>query len=339
MDDRLAQRRGWGLCALSLVLVTWGSSGLYQGIHSGFTGGLYDPEYKVPGVYPGGLADRSGFKVGDRIISVDGTPVEQLGMESRWPRRMTTSIGQSRRFIVERGGERIPIDVVYPAPSAPAVNNRIGAFLGGIAFLACGLWAIRTAGTAPARTLAHAGVASGAAMAFGLGPNLGSWNGVQDHVGTAASLLNWILMLRFFMLFPEPKRISHSRLAWGLIYGVWIGLIGFLVAELIVHPRLYYTTGSVTGPLMLFYGILILAAILHTFKKTSRSDLSQSGMYLILGGLLLTFALTLIAMAASLAFRLSLPTWVSGLLFIPIPLTMALAVRRQARRHPRGPSS
>lgn len=330
MEDRLSQRCRWFLCALAIALVAWGSLGLYQGLNHGFTGGLYDPDYKVVGVYPGGLADRSGFKVGDRIISVDGTPVEQLGMESRWPRRLATSIGQSRRFIVERSGERIPVDVVYPAPAAAAVNNRIGAFLGGIAFLACGLWALLTVGTTPARTLAHAGLATAAGMAFALGPNLGSWNGVQDHIGTAASLLSWILIFRFFVIFPELKRISQSRLAWGLVYAPWIGLIGFLVAELVMHPKLYYTTGSVTWPLELFYGLLILAAILHTFIKTSRAELSQSGMYLILGGLLLTFASTLTAMAASLALRFPLPMWVSGLLFIPIPLTMALAVRKQA---------
>lgn len=320
------QRRRWILCAISICLAAWGSFGLYQGLHSGFTGGLYDPEYKVPGVFRGGLADRSGFKPGDRVISVDGAPIEQLGMESRWPRRLATSIGQSRRFVVDRNGERISVDVVYPAPSSRAVNNRIGAALTGLAFLLIGMWAFLTVDTASAHLLGYIGLAAAAATAFELGPSLGAWNGSQSHIGTAASVLVWILVFSFFVTFPEPKRISQSRLAWGLVYGAWICLIGFLVAEIVMHPALYYSTGTVTGPLMLTYGILILSAIVHTFVKTPRAGLSSSGMYLILGGFLLTFAAVLILSA----FRLPLPGWANALVIVPIPLSMALAIRKQA---------
>jgi len=94
------QRRWAWMLAGAVVVVAWGSVGLYQGLHSGFSGGLYDPEYRVPGVRPGGLADRSGFQPGDRVISVQGRPVEELGMESRWPRSLVPRSGESRRFIV-----------------------------------------------------------------------------------------------------------------------------------------------------------------------------------------------------------------------------------------------
>jgi len=54
------------------------------------------------------------------VVSVEGTPVEELGMESRWPRRLAPRIGQSLRFVVDRNGETVPIDVVYPPPSRAA---------------------------------------------------------------------------------------------------------------------------------------------------------------------------------------------------------------------------
>jgi hypothetical protein len=315
------------LLAAAIGLVGWGSLGLYQGLNSGFSGGLYDPEYRVPGVIPGGLAAKSGFLTGDRVISVEGTPVEKLGMESRWPRSLAPRIGQSRRFVVERKGVRIPIDVVYPPPSRRAVNTRIGAAVAGLGFLCFGLWAFFTAGTAPALTLARVGLAAGAAMSLGLGPNLGSWNGVKGHVATASNVLMFILLLRFFVTFPRPKPVSESRLAGWAVYGAWGCLLAFLVAELIVHPVLYYTTGSVANPLMLVYCILILVAIAHTVVKTPRAELRESGMNLILGG----FLVTIVAMGSAFASGLNPPGWTYSLLIMAIPLAMALAVRKQAR--------
>jgi len=128
------------------------------------------------------------------------------------------------------------------------VNNRVGAALVGLAFLAFGAWALFAVGSPSARTLASVGLAAGAAMSFGLGPNLGSWNGVQGHVSTACTVLMWILILRFFLTFPSPKRASGSRLASWVVCGAWAGLLVVLVAELAVHPALYYTTGSVALP-------------------------------------------------------------------------------------------
>jgi hypothetical protein len=327
MSGFTVKRRRVLFLAAALAITAWGAVGFYQGLHSGFSGGLYDPQYVVPGVMPGGLAEKSGFQAGDRVISVEGTPVEDLGMESRWPRSLAPMIGQPRRFVVERKGERIPIDVVYGPPSRDAVNTRIGAALVGLAFLGLGLWAFFTVRIPPALTLAHIGLAAGAAMSLGLGPNLGSWNGVQGHISTALTVLMFVLLLRFFVTFPRTKRVSESRLAAWAIYGVWGCLLAFLVLELIVHPVLYYTTGSVAYPLMLVYGVLILAAITHTVVKTPRAELRQSGMNLILGGLLAS----ILAMVSVLSFGSNVPGWIYSLAIVPIPLAMVLAVRKQCR--------
>ena len=142
------------MLTVAVVIALWGSVGLYQGLNTGFSGGLYDPEYRIPDVRRGGLADKSGFKAGDRVISVQGKRVEELGMESRWPRSLVPRIGESRRFIVDRNGERIPVDVVFPAPFAAAVSNRISALIVGLAFLGSGLWVFLTVQTRHARNLA-----------------------------------------------------------------------------------------------------------------------------------------------------------------------------------------
>jgi hypothetical protein len=311
----------------ALALIVWGSLGLYDGLHTGFSGGLYDPEYRVPEIGQDGLAARSGFRAGDRVISVEGRPVEQLGMESRWPRSLVPRIGESRRFVVERDGERAAIDVVYPGPFKAAVHNRIRAALIGLGFLGCGLWAFLTVPTRPARSVAWIGLAAGASAALGLGPHLGRWSGVQGHVSTAADVLTFALLLRFFVTFPGPKAVSRSRVAAGLVYGAWIGLLVFLSVEVIVHPALYYTTGGVTSPLILAYVLLMFAAVIHTVVTSRRTELRDSGMAWVLAGLLLVIART----AVAFAFPLNLPAWSDAAWVLALPLSMVLAVRTHAR--------
>jgi hypothetical protein len=326
ISDVDLKRQRTVISAGALLLIVWGAIGLYQGLNRGFSGGLYDPEYQIPGVIPGGLAARSGFKAGDRVISIEGRPVEELGMESRWPRSLLPRIGESRRFVVERGHERIPIDVVFPAPSRAAVNNRIRAALIGLAFLACGLGAFLTVRPRHARTLAHIGLAAGVGAALGLGPHLGSWTGVQGHVATAAQVLMFALLLRFFVTFPGPKAVSRSRVATWLVYGAWIGLLVFLAIELMVHPKLYYTTGSVASPLIQGYLVLTLAALTHTVVKGPRAELRESGMDWILYGLLVLIAGTIL----EFVFPLNLPAWSGALWPAAFAVSMMLAVRKQA---------
>ncbi len=314
------------LLACVTALIAWGAVGLYQGLNSGFSGGLYDPAYTVPGVHPGSLAERSGFKAGDRVVSVEGIPVERLGMESRWPRALAPKVGESRRFVVERNGQRVQLDVVYPPPFAAAVNNRLRAALVGLFFLGIGLWSWLSVRTLPAQTLGHIGLAAGAGVAFGLGPNFGTWNGVQSHIATAADVLIFVLVLRFFLIFPKPKALSQNQLVTAAMFGVWGCLLIFLVVELLVHPALYYTTGSVTSPLMLLFVVLSLAAITHTLVKTSRADLRDSGMYLILGGVLVA----ILGIAVALLTQMRYGGWIGSLAILAIPLAMALAVRRHA---------
>lgn len=315
------------LVVAAVTILVWGSVGLYQGLHRGFSGGLYDPEYRVPGVAPGSPAEKAGFRAGDRVVSVEGRPVEQLGMESRWPRSLTPGIGESRHFVVERQGELVSLDMVYQAPFRSAVNARLWAAFIGLSFLGIGLWAWFTVRTPPAAALACIGFAAGMAMSLGLGPDLGAWNGVPSHTGYACQALIFILLLRFFLTFPVPKRVSARPVVTWAIYGPWVLFLAFLTLELIVHPVLYYTYGTVASFLMLGYSVLIVAAIAHTVVKSARGKLWESGMGLILAGFLVVIVPFL---AAFLGIPVPGSSYLPALLVV-IPLTMALAVRKQAR--------
>jgi hypothetical protein len=326
----LAVLERWWMLGAGVALAAWGAVGFYQGLGRAYSEGLYDPEYRVPGVLPGGTAHRAGFKAGDRIVSVDGRPVEELGMESRWPRSLRRQPGQTLRFVVERNGARVPLDVVYRTPPPRVIRSRSAFALTGLAFLLTGLWPLFTAGGAAASTLAGAGLAAAAGFAFGLGPGLGAWGGVQGHLSTAATTLLFLLLLRFFLIYPRAKSLSRSRAAAWIVWGAWGALLVFLGVELAVHPKLYYATGAAAGPLTAAYALLALAALVHTVVSGSRAELRACGVYGIVAGLVAAIGLVW----AAAVFWPDLPGWGYAACAALFPLSMALAVRKHSRSAP-----
>ncbi len=326
MNERRARRLGTLLSVAALLLVVWLGAGFAQWPHNGWGGYMYGPEYIVDGVEPGGAAEEAGIRAGDRVISVDGRPVEELPMQSRWAR---TRIGESHRIVVEREGETLSMDVLYGPPLRSTGRMRLGAAAVGLSFIGFGLWALFTVRNSHALTLAFIGLTAGVTMSPG--PDLGAWNGVATHIQMACALLWVLLLLRFSLTFPKPKRAGKGRLATGLLYGAWVLALALMILELIVHPRLYHAAGNVVSLLMFVFGVLILAALAHTLVKTPREELRESGMNLVFIGLVVAIAGLLVAILGP-ALGVNLPgLGYTALLFAAIPLTMVLAVKKQAR--------
>jgi hypothetical protein len=325
MESLIARHPGALLLGAAVIITAWGTIGFFQGLGGGFSGGLYSPRYVVDGVMPGGAGEKAGLRVGDRVISVEGKPVEELGMESRWPRSLTPRAGDTRRFLVEREGKNVAVNVVYGAPPRSVVAMRLGgAALVGLSFLGFGLWAFFSVRTSHALALAQIGLVTGAMY---MSPNLGAWNGVTNLIQGVSAVLWVALLLRFFLTFPKPKRGSESRPAAYAIFGVCGLVLALYVVEIVVHPLLYYVVGEVLSLLMQGYAVLIVAAVTHTVVKPPRGALWQSGMGWILLGLLVAVVPNVAA-----AFGLRLPaSRYYPLLFAAVPLGMALAVRKRAR--------
>jgi hypothetical protein len=319
------------LLTLAVAITAWGVLGFFDRQQRGRAEFVYDTEYIVM-VMPDGPAAAAGMQDGDRLVSVEGIPVEDLPLYSRWPRSLSARVGESRRFVVERDGEQLTIDVAYSATPRGVRHLQLGGALIGLSFLWLGIWALLAVGTRPAVTLAYIGVAAGVA-AFGHGPYLGTWDGVATHITTAALVLWIVLLLRFFLTFPRRTRAGESRLATRIIYGAWVLVLPLLVLELIFHPVLYHTFGPLIGLLTLVYCILTLAAVTSALAKTPRRELWESGMGWILAGLVLAVVPTLVGLvdwALLLEFHIPGSSYYPLLLAV-VPLTMALAVRQQAQ--------
>ncbi|HSG81714.1 MAG TPA: PDZ domain-containing protein, partial [Gemmatimonadota bacterium] len=146
-------RAGMLALAAAAALIVWGIVGFFDRMGQGWGGYTYSPDYVVNYVQPDGPGEEAGMEMGDRVISVEGMPVEELPLYSRWPRSLAPKVGESRRLTVERDGEMLALDVVYGDNASRTMSLRLGAALVGLCFMAFGLWAFLTVSTPPARIL------------------------------------------------------------------------------------------------------------------------------------------------------------------------------------------
>jgi len=163
---------------------------------------------------------------------------------------------------------------------------------------------------------------------------MGSWNGLAEHVHLAAMVLWTLLLLRFFLSFPKPKRVAQAHLSTVVIYAPWAILLGCLVVELIFHPRFYHTFGSYTGLLLLIYVVLGVVALIHSWAKMPREEVRSTGLGMVLAGVAIGVGgILLWAVDAILLQGFDIPgtNW-APVLFGVIPIGMVLGVRKAALR-------
>jgi len=323
-----AHERRFELLAIAVLLTAWGGAGLLTE-RSGYTDALYEPDYTIRHVPLGGVLAEAGFQVGDTVVAVEGIPVQELGMYSRWPRSLSRRPGDLLAMTVRRHGALWEGVVIYREPPPNTLRNRRVTALFTQAFLWLGIWILFTTPGAHAGRLAVLGLVAGLALP---GPGLGAFSGFRDHLEVAGKILFLIILLHFLLLFPRAKRPAKSR--WiGLIYLPWVGLLVAQAAELITHPRLYHAFGGYIG--VLFAGFLLasVAAVIRTAVTGSSEERRRAGVGLMVAG----WAVALVPGLVALAGWVIPPGWDTPgqryfpYLLVAIPAGMALAVRREAK--------
>ena len=308
------------------AVTAWGIVGVF-GPKSGFTDALFEPDYTIQHIWPGGPLDEAGFQVGDSVVSVEGIPVADLGMYSRWPKELSRQPGEHLTLTVNRDGRLVDGRVVFRERPESSKKLQAGGLFVGLSFLWCGVWAFLFSPASHGTTLLAMGLALGIALP---GPDAGSWNGVRDHLQQAGMVLWALLLLRFFLTYPRRKGWTEGHLPDLLLFLPWIILLVCLALELIFHPRFYHSFGSYYGGLILVYLLLALVAALHTVFRLPREEIRASGFGLILSAGALTLG-SLLVWALDLFSLISIP-WANSipLVICVIPLALAVAVRKGA---------
>lgn len=323
-----AHERRFEFLVFAVLLTAWGGAGHFTD-RSGYTDALYEPDFTIRHAPAGGVLAEAGFQVGDTVVAVEGIPVEELGMYSRWPRSLSRRPGETLQVTVKRGGNLVegPV-VVRERPPSIGVGRWV-LLLFTQAFLWLGIWVLFTTPTVHAGRLALLGIVAGFATP---GPNLGSLNGFRDHLEVAGQVLFLILLFHFLLLFPRPRPAARSRRI-GLIYLPWVVLLPLQAAELVTHPRMYHALGAYLGVLFLGYILASALAVVHAAAALPHDDHASTG----IGPVLLGWAVALFPNLLVAAGWTVAPGWeVPGARWFPflllaIPLGMALGVRKQAR--------
>jgi len=322
----------WSKVAVLTAAVTLTALGIWNlvGPRGGYTDALFEHDYTIPMVPPGGPLAEAGFQPGDSVVSVEGIPVVELGMYSRWPRSLSRAPGESLTMTVERDGELVTGEIVFGEQPAGIRKMRLGLFLVLLSFLWSGVWALWAVPSPHSVRLAAIGLTAGFIIPP---PHLGRWSGVADHVNVAAEVLLLLLLLRFLLVFPKPKRSAQGPFVKTLLFIPWVGLLGCLLVELLYHPRFYHTFGGVIGLTMLGYALLVLAALVHSWVKTPKGELLSSGLGWVLAGFAAGFGGILLWAADALllqGFDIPGVNW-APVLFALVPIGMVLGVRRAVR--------
>ena len=316
--------------AIASILTLSGFAGVFGG-DAGYTDALFEPDYTISAVTPGSPLAEAGFQSGDSVISVEGTPVVDLGMYSRWPKSLARSPGESLTMVVERDGQMVSGEVVYREPPPSSWKLQFGSLLVFLSFLWVGVWIFLTVPSSHAARLATLGLAAGLAIPT---PHMGSWNGLTEHVHLAAMVLWTLLLLRFFLFFPKPKRVTQAHLTTGVIYAPLGDSPGMPGGGAHLPSPFCHSLGSYTGLLLLIYVVLAVVALIHSWAKTLREEVRASGLGRVLAGAAIGVGGVLLwVVDAFLLQGFDIPgaNW-APVLFGIMPIGMALGVKKAALR-------
>lgn len=329
--------RWWGrlersLAGIAFAVAVWGTSGVLLQRTAGQGGYSIGLGALVSDVEEGGPADVAGLTIGDRIMGVGDAAFHHPWSK---PDKERVGVGNTQTLAVDRGGERLNVDLVWENLSGADRRSLWVDFLITSGFLVFGIWAYLSSRTFAGLVLALFGVSYGIA-AFD-GPTVGALDGGIRFLQYVLSFLSTVLLFHFLMVFPKRKTVFGRRVPGWLVYAPFMPFVLLGLAEWVIFPALVPEYRTVTTITDLFFMVLLVVALVHTWITLGREELRRTRFNLILWGLAIAIGPNLILGLLGLAIPgLTLP----GSDFLPvlgvaIPGSMALAVVSRARRDSR----
>ena len=328
MSAMKSSRVGFVLLIVGMLVAVWGLVGLLQVRSQAFSGYRIGSGARVIDVDPGGPAQEAGLEAGDRIVGVGGAPVDNL-----WIRPSFGGIGagETQALEVERGEERVSVEIVWEEPPDGYMRSQVVETLVTLAFLGFGLWALLAAPSTAGFLLGVFGLAHGVANFDG--PLLGLPEGIVHFVQGNLSLFNTVLLFHFLMVFPKRKALLRPPVMSWLLYLPFVLYLAVGLAAGALYPALgaeHFLAAGITDSLYMF---LALVALIHSWVVISRAELRDLGFYWVPLGLAVAIGpFILLGLIGLVLPDFSMP----GSEYLPllggaIPAGLALGVVRGAR--------
>jgi signal transduction histidine kinase len=290
------------------------------------------------GVVLADVTGTPGLQPGDRVVSVDGVPVEA------WVGQRPSARFQSGQIVeygVVRGDQALSVDVVlgpYPFREVALANLALNPLLVLVLAVASFVYLRRPADPAARALFRLAAFVPLGLMAFPYSTQVidvvtGRWWPLV--VSDTASLLMWGAALHFALVFPQPRGpvVRHPRLAMAAAYGLPVLLyLAHLATTLPSATGALARAGAlvtISVPAANVTPFLVLALLVASYLLT-RDPATRQRMSWIFAALGLGFV--------GYVGLGRIPEWLAGaplvpwvyqtLFFVPVPVALGAAVLR-----------
>ncbi len=280
-----------------------------------------------------GAAKDSGLQEGDRILAVNGTPVNTM---AQW---FAAKAGHYDRnpvlFTVARQNQQYSLLITPDPPGQMRMIHDFSLWVSGLAFLLIGWWVFSRRGDLVARNF-FALCTMFAFMLLDI-PDLPSvrYMVIKESLRTLIQLMLPAYFLRFFLQFPSPRfQASGSLRRWRrLLWPAWTFFLLLVLLDLpLAQSKAVAVVPWIETLALVYYLIYFLAGLVVFTKRILRRDrpIQRSRMLLILTGLLAGLVPFLASMImANTGDATSLPLWqYLSFSLILVPISFGLSIMR-----------
>ena len=282
---------------------------------------------------PGGPGERAGFKVGDKLLAVEGHPVSTVAEKNR---RLASGFGPytAPTYKLDRGG--VPIDALVILDKADT-SLHFPLRLIALVYLGIGFYVLFRRWTAPKST--HFYLFCLISFVFYSFHYIGKWNTFDSIIywsNEVAWLLQPAIFLHFALTFPETRKPLVKR--------PWLVSLAYLPGVILLAIQIFAMTQLQASTLLLWnldrvhtayqtvYFIAAATVLWQSFRRCNTPILRQQ-MKWITGGTVVAMApYTLFYAVPFMLGALTTPptalTTLSAFSLIFLPLTFGYAIVR-----------
>lgn len=334
MDDQKFSKYKTAFVVLAALIALLEIPGALDIRNQPYSGYWTDPNNSVIRVFSDSPAQQAGFLLGDHIVSSGGIDMKNTKALARRPR---AKIGETRTYVVERGGQNMNLDLTFSGMPARDVFLSFASAIIGFCFLIFGLRAYLKVQSKSATLLALVGLCFG--LAFVNTPYLASY-ALRTIFGSVAIVLvvfGFAFLLHFMMAFPKEKAFLSKKKAM-----IWLYSPTMLVALLFLFLIIFQpeATSALTTVVNIIVGLFVagylglaVVAMVHSYvKATLQERVANDLNFMLLGTVIGLAPVVISAIVGVIAPKVVLPgVEFYGLTMVLIPFALAQSTLKKEK--------
>jgi len=318
---------------LSLALAIWGQARGGRGADPPIHTGLFGSVAIVRSV--SAQAAAAGVRPGDRVLSVDGVPIERWYHQRGWERirpdrAVRYRIQHPRGEVRELSLPAAPSSTLYQRLLIPIFAALVGV---GLTFLLLGIFVWRLK---PGRAESWAFLLFSSAAATVLFSAVHTYDAPAGYERLVMNLpLLGATLFHLFTVFPsEPAWVARHRRIRGLPYAITAAIAGLVAVERWTGLPMPFLSPLGIALSLGLGGISIGVLILE--RRRMRGTGASRAADIVLAGALVSSVPVLLLLGVQLAFPVSFPTSATMIWFVVFPIAIAVGIVRGELFYARG---